>query len=185
MHRGFTLVELMAVVAIIGVLAALGFVGYRRWVRNAYVAEGTNMIGAIKEAEEHWFSQTHRYLDVSAGLGVGNLYPAPTPGKTVTPWGAPCTSCKTDWRRLDVSATEPVWFGYAVVADTELCDPACKGVNVSTTKGKIDFTALNRGAVTKPWFVAEAMADTDGNGVFCTIVGHSFGTDLIVDNEGE
>jgi type IV pilus assembly protein PilA len=46
-RAGFTLVELMIVVAIIGILAALAIYGVRRYLQSAKASEAKNSIGAI------------------------------------------------------------------------------------------------------------------------------------------
>jgi type IV pilus assembly protein PilA len=51
--RGFTLIELMIVVAIIGILAVLAIYGVSRYLKTSKTAEATNNVGAIaKNASE-------------------------------------------------------------------------------------------------------------------------------------
>lgn len=180
-----TLIELMVVVAIIGVIAVLAAVGYARYTRTAKMTEASEMISSIKGAQEAYFAQTGRYLDVSNGLGAPNLYPRPTPGPSTTPWGAACTWCKTEWTRLGINATAPVWFGYATVADGDVCDPDCKGAVVTINGTALNWTSINGSLIKKPWFIVTAQSDVDGNGVFSKVVGTSFNTVLFTEKEGE
>ena len=48
-QRGFTLIELMIVVAIIGILAVLAIYGVSRYLKSSKTAEATNNIGAIQK----------------------------------------------------------------------------------------------------------------------------------------
>lgn len=66
--RGFTLVELMIVVAIIGVLSALAIYGVRKYLTNAKTAEGRMGIGRIaKDAQVAYERETLDKLIVGLG----------------------------------------------------------------------------------------------------------------------
>ena len=51
-EEGFTLVELMIVVAIIGVLAALAIYGVSRYLKHSKTAEATRNLGSLEYGED-------------------------------------------------------------------------------------------------------------------------------------
>lgn len=56
-QKGFTLIELMIVVAIIGILAALAIPAYQDYTIKSRVAEGASLSGAFKTAIEVYWSE--------------------------------------------------------------------------------------------------------------------------------
>lgn len=69
-QQGFTLIELMIVVAIIGILAAIAIPAYQDYTIRAQVSEGLNLSGACKAAVTEVFQDTGAFptTNVLAGL---------------------------------------------------------------------------------------------------------------------
>jgi type IV pilus assembly protein PilA len=66
--RGFTLVELMIVVAIVGILAALAIYGVRKYISNAKTAEAKNSLGQIgKDSSTAFEKETMAATTLTAG----------------------------------------------------------------------------------------------------------------------
>ena len=61
--RGFSLVELMIVVVIIGILAAISVVGYRKYIARARLSEATAMLAEFAAKEQLYFLENGQYME--------------------------------------------------------------------------------------------------------------------------
>ena len=72
---GFTLIELMIVVAIIGILAAIAIPNFLRFQLKAKSSEGKTNLAAIRTAEESYFAEYGNYISALPSPPTGSMTP--------------------------------------------------------------------------------------------------------------
>ncbi|MFM2447938.1 MAG: hypothetical protein RIS44_388 [Pseudomonadota bacterium] len=66
-QRAFTLIEVMIVVAIIAILAAIALPSYNDYITRGRLVEGTNALAALRANMERHFQDNRTYLTVTVG----------------------------------------------------------------------------------------------------------------------
>ncbi|WP_437301310.1 type IV pilin protein [Sorangium sp. So ce426] len=181
--RAFTLVELLVVVAMVGVLAALAMVGYRRYMNAAGIAEPKAVIQGIRGAQESYKAEMLTYLSVSSTLS--NWYPSTTLGDHKTAWSNPSHGDFANWRMLNVTTDGAVRFGYATVAgETGGLD---QNTGTTYTWAGLPMSPLldPQFAPSGPWYVVQAAGDRDGDGTLALLLTASTMPSIYWENDTE
>lgn len=173
--RGFTLVELLTVVAITGVLAAVGVTLVRQHLQDAKSGDAIAGIIAIKQAQEAHRAETGNYQNCSVSSGTP-WYPV-APDGTVHAWSWPAHADWLNWRQLNVQRRE-TQFGFLVHAGM----PAQDLPVPLTTSQPIWPTAAQR---SDPWYVIQAAGDRDADGTLSRFLAASFNGEVFTENDGE
>jgi type IV pilus assembly protein PilA len=174
--RGYTLVELLAVVTITGILSVLAVVGFRRHMQASRGSEALSVIQAIRSAQEAYMAENHAYLDVSTDSEGKNWYPQTTPTTSRYAFIKSAHGDYQRWRRLAPSVNGTVLFGYLVNAGV----PGTKipPLQVSAAPTFLPAQPLD-------WYVIQASGDVDGNGVFSRYASTSMTGEIYIEKEGE
>jgi type IV pilus assembly protein PilE len=128
-ERGFTLVELMIAVGVIGILTALALPSFFESLRKSRRAEAVSRVAQVQQAQERWRANNNIYATL-AQLGI----PATVTGGRYTVGVS------------NVSAT-----GYAVTATALEADPLCTSLKIESNGPQLIYTSTGSGAADYCW----------------------------------
>lgn len=159
-RRGFSLVDVLAVVVIVGLLASIGVVIMRKQVVAAHIVEVSAVMQSIRAAEETWRAENLTYLNVSTQSGWYPRNPAAgANGDGQMLFFLPPESAESAdnarWYQLNPRVDAPVRCGYIVNAGLP---------GTAMTPPEFSFDGFTWPATQEPWFVIQATSDLDSDG---------------------
>ena len=140
---GFTLIELMIVVAIIGILAAIAIPNFLRFQLKAKTSEGKTNLAAIRTSEQSFYSEYGKYV---SSAGAAPVLTAVGSAKTAF-------VTTTGFTTLGWSPEGQVYFSYATGSDaagTGFLATAMADINKNTTYQAWAYNKLGAGAAQMP-----------------------------------
>src|SRR5438477_4748220 len=89
-HRGFTIIELLIVVVVLGVLATIAYPSFQNQIRKSRRSEAFTALAQVQQAQERYRSGQPQYADNSVLTASPSASPPAPPGlglQATTPSG--------------------------------------------------------------------------------------------------
>jgi len=115
-QQGFTLIEMMIVVVVISILAALAYPSYTDYVQRGYRSEGQALLNDTAAAQERYYAQNFVYVTATADIATK------LKGNTSSPTGK---------YNLTLGAGAATDGGYLLTATQQFSDTDCGNLTLN------------------------------------------------------
>jgi prepilin-type N-terminal cleavage/methylation domain-containing protein len=177
--RGFSLIEMMIVVVVLGILASLASVGYRRYIGKARTTEAVAMVAEMAAKEQVYFLEFAQFLPLVNGAAITAAASAPNTATETAGqfWPRDPTSSTFDSVRTAATATAlPLSWQLAAVRPrdrvlycTYFASAGQAGSSpVAATMGAGVLGTIATTAIAQPWFYVLGSCNLNGTTSFPT-----------------
>lgn len=109
LNKGFTLIEIMIVVVVLGILAAIAYPSYGEYVKRANRTEGQALLNDAAARQERFYAQNYKYATTISAL-----------------YGGSATTKKSETGKYTLAlSTAGGDGGYTLTANAQFTDPKC------------------------------------------------------------